>query len=370
MTTDIKRSISQIIPITAMKYKFAAAVVFTLVSLSMSGAGAKELPLVYVLGTGGTIQSKGDTRMTLNDYRAGRYDISELIEALPEIQDVAQVEAMQVTNIGSPSMTADIWKELADKINTLAAENEDIAGFVLTHGTNTLEETAFFLHLTVKTDRPVVLVGAQRPATAISGDGPINLYNAIKVAGHPDARGKGVMICMNQQINCAREGTKTSAYKVEAFQARDIGLLGVVDPDGVKFYREPVRRHTILSEFDVSSITEWPRVDVVSSYAGAPGDVVEFMAETGAAGIVLAGHGAGGSSPAQNEAFKACRDKGVVVVSTSRTGSGRVIAGSRMFENGVLAGDNLLPHKARILLQLGLASGLEKDEIKRLFEQY
>jgi L-asparaginase len=331
---------------------------------------AVDLPLVYILGTGGTIQSKGDTRMTLHDYRAGRFDISELVEALPELQDIARIEAKQVTNIGSPSMTPVVWKELAETINALAAENPEIAGFVLTHGTNTLEETAWFLHLTVKTDRPVVVVGAQRPATAISGDGPMNLYNAVKVAASEDARNKGVMIAMNQQINSAREGTKTSAYKVEAFQSRDLGLLGVIDPDGVQFYREPTRRHTIFSEFSISEISEWPRVDVVESYAGAPGDIIEFLIRSGSKGIVLSGHGAGGSSPEQSTQFKAATDQGIIVIAASRTGSGRVIQGTRMEENGILAGDNLLPHKARILLQLALASGLDKPAIERILEQY
>lgn len=338
-------------------------------ALSASIAQA-ELPKVYVLGTGGTIQSKGDTRMTRHDYRAGRFDISELVEALPELKDIARIEFEQITNIGSPSMNPEIWTTIVEKIHSIIREDPEAAGFVLTHGTNTLEETAFFLHLTLKTDLPVILVGAQRPGTSISGDGPMNLYNAVRVATTPEARGKGVMICMNQQINSGREGTKTSAYKVEAFQGRDIGLLGVIDPDRVVFYRESTRRHTLLSEFSVCSTTKWPRVDVVSSYAAAPGDVIEFITEQGAAGMVLAGHGAGGSSPEQSAAFKTAIEKGVVVVSCSRTGSGRVIEGSRQREAGIITGDNLLPHKARILLMLALAHDKSPEEIKRIFDQY
>lgn len=347
------------------------SLVASALGLAFSAAvGLAELPKVYVLGAGGTIQSKGDTRMTRHDYRAGRYDISELVEALPELNEIARIKSEQIINIGSPSMTPEIWTTIVEKIHTILREDPEAAGFVLTHGTNTLEETAFFLHLTLKTDLPVILVGAQRPATSISGDGPMNLYNAVRVAATPEARGKGVMICMNQQINSGREGTKTSAYKVEAFQGRDIGLLGVIDPDRVIFYREPTRRHTLLSEFSVCSSTEWPRVDVVSSYAAAPADVVEFMTQQGAAGIVLAGHGAGGSSPEQRDAFKAAIDKGVVVVAASRTGSGRVIEGSRFKETGIIAGDNLLPHKARILLMLALAHDKSPEDIKRIFDQY
>lgn len=328
------------------------------------------VPTVIVLGTGGTIQSKGDTRMTRYDYRAGRFDISEIIAMVPQVKDLANIEAEQFTNIGSPSMTPEVWKNLALRINQLATRS-DVSGFVLTHGTNTLEETAFFLHLTVQTDKPVVVVGAQRPSTSISADGPMNFYNAVQVAASPEARGKGVFICMNQQINSAREGTKTSAYKVEAFQSRDLGFLGVVDPDGVQFFRKPTRRHTYLSEFDISDLSEFPRIDVISSFAGAPGDLVDFVIGAGAKGIVLSGHGAGGSSPEQGDSFAAAVKKGVPVIAASRTGSGRVIEGSRMAESGIVAGDNLLPHKARILLMLAIASGkTDREELKRIFDQY
>jgi len=197
------------------------------------------LPRVIVLGTGGTIQSKGATRMVLNDYRAGRFEINELLALTPEINQLARIEAIQFANIGSPSMTPELWKSLSEKINTMAYEQPDIAGFVITHGTNTLEETAFFLHLTVRTDKPVLVVGAQRPSTSISADGPQNLYQAVQAAIDPDSRNRGVMICMNQQLTSAREGTKSSTYKVEAFNARDLGVLGVVDPTECSILETP-----------------------------------------------------------------------------------------------------------------------------------
>ncbi len=332
---------------------------------------AADLPRVIVLGTGGTIQSKGDTRMVRHDYRAGKFEIDELLALVPEVHKLARIEASQFSNIGSPSMTPELWKGLAEKINTLAYEQPDIAGFVLTHGTNTLEETAFFLHLTVRTDKPVLVVGAQRPSTSISADGPMNLYQAIQAAIAPDSRGRGVMICMNQQLTSAREGTKTSAYKVEAFNARDLGLLGVVDPDGVQYYRKPFRRHTVMSEFAIEKITTFPRVDVVDSYAAAPRDMIDFLVSKDAKGIVLSGHGAGGSSPAQADAFAEAVKKGVAVVNTSRTGSGRVIASAKNLEAGIVPADNLLPHKARILLMLAIASGKTSNaELTRIFNQY
>lgn len=332
---------------------------------------AADLPKVVVLGTGGTIQSKGADRMVRYDYRAGKYEIEELLALVPEVNRIAKIEASQFTNIGSPSMTPEIWKGLAEKINTLAETDPSIAGFVVTHGTNTLEETAFFLHLTVKTDKPVVVVGAQRPSTAISADGLLNLYLAVQVAATPEARGKGVMICMNQQINSAREGTKTSAYKVEAFNSRDLGFLGVADPDRVVFYRAPVRRHTVSSEFDVAKIETFPRVDMIDSYAAAPADLIDFVVGAGAKGIVLSGHGAGGSSPEQGKAFKAAVEKGVAVAAATRTGSGRVITTERMKTDGIVAADNLTPQKARILLMLAIAAGkTTPTELTRIFDQY
>lgn len=357
------------------KFRFIA---FLFAALAAALAHAEEkgqdllpLPKVVILGTGGTIQSKGANRMVRNDYTAGKIEIDELVASLPELKKIARIEASQFTNIGSPSMTPEIWKNLALKINQLAADDPSIAGFVITHGTNTMEETAFFLHLTVRTDKPVVLVGSQRPSTAISGDGLLNLYNAVRVAAEPAARGKGVFICMNQQINSAREGTKTSAYKVETFQSRDLGFLGVVDPDKVAFFRAPVRKHTTASEFDVAKIAAFPRVDVIDSYAAAPADYIDFAVSAGVKGLVLSGHGAGGCSPEQMKSFKAAVEKGVPVAAATRTGSGRVIASAKMTESGIVAADNLLPHKARILLMLAIASGkTTAAELTRIFEQY
>jgi L-asparaginase len=332
---------------------------------------AVDLPKVVILGTGGTIQSKGDTRMTRYDYRAGRFQIDEILDMIPQARDIATLEATQYSNIGSPSMTPELWKGLAETINKMSYEQPDIAGFILTHGTNTLEETAYFLHLTVRTDKPVFIVGAQRPTTAISADGPMNMYHAIQAAIDPDSKGRGVMICMNGQLTSGREGTKTSSYKVEAFNARELGFLGVVDPDGVQYFRRPTRRHTYMSEFDLSKIEVFPRVDVVDSYAAAPRDMIDFIVGAGAKGIVLSGHGAGGSSPDQAKAMAEAVQKGVPVVNASRTGSGRVIASGRNIEAGIVPGDNLLPHKARILLMLAIATGqTSQSELTRIFDQY
>ena len=199
--------------------------------------GNKELPLVWVLATGGTIAGKGASAESLTDYKVGSTLGSELIEAVPEIKQYANVKVEQVCNIGSQDIRVEIWAKLANRINSIFTEDPKVSGVVITHGTATLEETAYFLNLTVKHDRPVVLVGAQRPATAISADGPLNLLNAIRTAAASEARGKGVLVVMNDEISCARDVTKTNTYRVETFRSPELGFLGYVDSDKVSFYR-------------------------------------------------------------------------------------------------------------------------------------
>ena len=213
---------------------------------------SKDLPLVWVLSTGGTISGRGASSTSLAEYKSGSLLGEELVKAVPEIQLYAKVKVEQIVNISSADITVDNWITLANRVNRIFADDPKVAGVVITHGTNTLEETAYFLNLTVKHDRPVVLVGAMRPASAISADGPLNLLNAIRAASSPEARGKGVLIVMNDEINGARDATKTSTYRVETFRAPDLGYLGYVDADQVSFYRASTKRHTVNSEFDIS----------------------------------------------------------------------------------------------------------------------
>src|SRR5689334_15080752 len=244
--------------------KFAAIVA---VSVTLAQAPPKpELPLVWVLSTGGTIAGQGSSSTDLSNYESGTLRGEDLVKAVPEIQKVANVKVEQIVNVNSSDITIANWLTLANRINAIFANDPKVAGVVVTHGTNTLEETAYFLNLTVKYDRPVVVVGAMRPSTAISADGPLNLLNAIRTAVAPEARAKGALVVLNDEINGARDVTKTSTYRVETFRAPELGLLGYVDEDKVSFYRSSTRRHTFNSEFDVSRTRQLPKVDIVYSY--------------------------------------------------------------------------------------------------------
>ena len=330
------------------------------------------LPVVWVLATGGTIAGQGASSTSLTDYKTGlRGD--ELVKAVPEIAKVARVSVDQIANVSSTDITVVNWLTLARRANELLAQ-PDVAGVVVTHGTNTLEETAYFLNLTVKHDKPVVLVGAMRPATAISADGPINLLHAIRAAVAPDARGKGTLVMLNDEINAARDVTKTNTYRVETFRAPELGLLGYVDGDRVVFYRSPTRRHTTRSEFDVTGLTTLPKVDIAYSYIQPSPAVYKALAADGVRGIVLAGTGAGLVSSGELEALKAVlngpEESRPIVVRSNRTGNGRVVGRPDYDALGFVAADNLNPQKARVLLMLALTRTSDPREIRRMFDEY
>ena len=244
--------------------RYVIACVFAAMNLpSAQAPPPSTLPTVVVIATGGTIAGRGASSTSLSNYKAGALAGEELVKAVPEIKQYADVRVEQLFNVSSSDLTVANWLELANRINTIFAGDPKVAGIVVTHGTNTLEETAYFLNLTVKHDRPVVVVGAQRPATAIGSDGPLNLLNAIRTASAPEARGKGVLVVMNDEINGARDVTKTSTYRVETFRSPDFGFLGYVDADKVSFYRASTKRHTAQSEFNVNAATDLPKVDIV-----------------------------------------------------------------------------------------------------------
>ena len=336
--------------------------------------GPATPPVVWVLATGGTISGGGASATSLTEYRAGTFSGEELVAAVPDLGRHATIRVEQVANVGSPNITFDDWLTLARRIDAIFRGDPDTAGIVITHGTNTLEETAYFLNLTVRHDRPVVLVGAQRPATAISADGPLNLLNAVRAAASPEARGKGVLVVMNDQINAARDVTKTSTYRLETFNSRDLGFLGYVDGDRVSFYRQPTKRHTADSEFDLAGITTFPRVDIVYSYVEANPLLIEALIDDGIDGIVVAGTGAGGTSRPERAALERVTelpdDARPVIVRSNRVGSGRVIRRTADGEFGMVAGDTLNPQKARILLMLALTRTRDLDEIRRMFGEY
>jgi L-asparaginase len=336
--------------------------------------GDRELPLVWVLATGGTIAAKGVSSTSLSEYKGAAILGQELVDAVPEIKKVANVMVEQFCNVGSPDITSELWAKLANRINGIFVEDPKVSGIVITHGTNTLEETAFFLNLTVKHNRPVVVVGSQRPATAISADGPLNLLNAIRTASCPEARGKGVLVVMNDEINAARDVTKTNTWRVETFRSPELGFLGYVDADKVAFYRASTKRHTFNSEFDVGTIKAFPKVAIVYSYAEPNTTVIHALLKDGVSGIVFAATGAGGLASCEKEIVKAVASspsapKPIMVLST-RVHNGRVISRKEYDDMGMIPADTLNPQKARILLMLVLTKTNDLSEIKRVFSEY
>ena len=329
-------------------------------------------PRVALIFTGGTIDSVGTDRLDLAWYiEAGkRLGEGELTAAVPELKDIAEVEEVPFRRLPSQSIKDQDLFDLVNLIHRLFDEGR-ADGVVITHGTNTLEETALFLHLTVKRDRPVVVVGAMRPASAISADGYLNLLSAVRVAASPAAAGKGVLVVLNETIHSARDVTKTATYRVETFQGRDLGPLGYADNDGrVLFYHQPVRPHTTATEFDITGLSALPRVDVVVSYLGADGVMINAAVAAGAKGIISAGTGAGRPTPAEDAALDKAAAAGVVVVQGTRVGSGRTVQSPGLKKKGWTGADNLPPWKARILLALGLTKTSEIDEIQRMFDTY
>lgn len=341
---------------------------------SAQEARNKELPLVWVLSTGGTIAGRGASSTSLTEYKAGSLLGEELVSAVPEIRQFADVKVEQIVNVGSPNITLHNWMTLANRINGIFSNDPKVAGIVVTHGTSTLEETAYFLNLTVKHDRPVVLVGAQRPATAISADGPLNLLNAVRAASSLDARGKGALIVMNEEINAARDVTKTNTYRVETFRSPELGYLGYVDADKVSFYRTSTKRHSVNSEFDVSRINVLPKVDILYSYVEPNTAMIHALIASGVKGIVFAGTGAGALSSFERSALKEVLSLPAasrpVLVRSSRTGNGRVVAREEYDSMGMIPADTLNPQKARILLMLALTKTNDLEEIKRMFAEY
>jgi len=331
------------------------------------------LPRIGLIITGGTIDSVGSDRLDLAWYieTRKRLDDGTLLALLPELNDIAAVEEVPFRRLPSQALVDKDWLDLSRTIHTMFAQDR-ADGIVITHGTNTLEETAYFLNLTLRTDKPVVIVGAMRPASALSADGYLNLLNAVRVAADANSRGRGCLVLMNDTIFNARDVTKNSTYRVEAFRSRDLGPLGFADADGkVIYYHKPVRRHTTETEFDVAAMTALPRVDIVLSYVGADGALIEAAVKAGTKGIVSAATGAGRPTPAEDRAFdKAYAEHGVLMCLCSRVASGRVVRSPGLAKRGFVAGDNLQPWKARILLSLALTKTADADDIQRMFDTY
>jgi L-asparaginase len=331
--------------------------------------GQRRVALIF---TGGTIDSVGVDRLDLAWYmEAGkRLGDGELVERVPELASIAQVEEIPFRRLPSQAITDADLLDLGRTIETIFAEDR-ADGVVITHGTNTLEETAYFLHLVLKTDRPVVLVGSMRPSSGLSADGYLNLLNGVRVAAAPESVGMGVLVVLNDTIHSARDVTKTATYRVDTFQGRDLGPLGYADNDGrIVYYHRPARAHTTHTEFRLDSLGELPRVDVVVTDLGADGSMIDAAVAAGAKGIVSAGSGAGRPTPGEDEALGRAGAAGVLVCQGTRVGSGRSVRSPGIKRKGWVASDNLQPWKARILLRLALATGNDPDEVQRMFDSY
>ena len=330
-------------------------------------------PRVYLLGTGGSISFVGDYRTDYINYSYSNQHLSiqEMLERVPEVQQFAEVLPEQLINVGSTDVGLQHWLQLAQRINEIFEVDPNAAGVAITHGTATLEETAYFLNLTVKSHRPVVITGAMRPPTGLGTDADINLIDCIRVAASPESAGRGVLTVLNNEIQAARDVTKTNSYRLETFRSNELGCLGYADSDEqVVFYRTPTRSHTLDTEFQVSEGTELPRVDIAYAYAGADGLVIRALADAGVPGLVAAGLGSGGSSPEFMAALKEAKAAGTKVVIATQTGNGRVMRTRRFQEEGYIVADNLAPKKARILLMLALTRTDDPPEIQRMMLTY
>mgnify|MGYP002378118127 CR=1 FL=1 len=335
-------------------------------------APAQALPRIKVLATGGTIAgaqaSQGDA-----GYTSGKFSVEDLIKAVPRLADIADLSGEQIANIGSQTMNHEVWLRLAARCNELLSQSS-VDGIVITHGTDTMEETGFFLSLVVKSDKPVVLTGSMRPATAISADGPINLYNAVALAAHPDARGRGPLVVINDTIHFARESQKTHTTRMDAFTSPNRGIAGMLNTGKVFFYSGNSTPHTVRSEFSVAglTVTNLPRVEIIYSHADLGAETIDFLVGRGVKGLVLAGVGDGNSTDAVIAALEKAARQGVAVVRSSRVGAGVVDRNVEVNDDklGFIAGRELNPQKARILLMLGLLQSRDVNRLQELFNKY
>lgn len=318
---------------------------------------------VVILATGGTIAGVGESGKTTG-YASGTLTADELLQAVPGLDKIANIEAYQICNVNSDDITDEIWIQLTQTINEMA-QNPNVLGFVVTHGTDTLEETAYFLNLTVKTDKPVVLTGAMRPATSISADGPMNLYQAVCVAADKTAVGKGVMAVFSDHIYSARSVSKNSTYNVMAISSGTMGAMGIIRDDDVFFYEVPVQAHTMQTEFDASELTQLPDVSILYFAVDADPDLLEYAAKN-SDGIVIAGAGAGEFSKGYISVIEKLK---IPVVISSRIDEG-IITQNAVLCSNTIAANNLSAQKAAVLLRLALTQTNEQEELIRIFSTY
>jgi L-asparaginase len=340
------------------------------VALLLVASAAHAKPKIMILATGGTIAG-AQASTTEAGYKAGSFSVDDLIKAVPQLKDLADISGEQVANIGSQTMNHEVWLKLAKRVNEVLKEND---GVVITHGTDTIEETAYFLSLVVKSDKPVILVGSMRPATAIGADGPANLYDAVALAGNPEAKGRGPLVVLNDEIHYAHEVEKTNSTQLDTFKSPNRGRAGVMNTGNAYFFSQNTTRHTTKSEFSVDGkeVKDLPRVEIVYSYANFGRETIDFLVGKGVKGIVLAGVGDGNSTDDAIAALADAAKKGVAIVRATRTGSGLVVRNVEVDDDklGFVAAMELNPQKARILLMLGLMKTKDPKALQTLFVEY
>lgn len=346
------------------------SVKLSVLAILLAGAcgSALALPNITLLATGGTIAGGGDSA-TKSNYTAGKLGVEALVDAVPELKKVANVQGEQVVNIGSQDMNDEVWLKLVKKINADCAKTD---GFVITHGTDTLEETAYFLDLTVKCDKPVVIVGAMRPATAMSADGPFNLYNAVVTVADPQSAKRGVLVVMNDTVLDGRDVTKTNTTGVQTFQSPNYGPLGFIHNGKIDYQRTPQRKHTTETPFNVDQMNTLPQVGIIYNYANASDAPAKALIAEGYQGIVSAGVGNGNLYKTVFDTLATAAHNGVAVVRSSRVPTGSTTEDAEVDDTklGFVAAGTLNPQKARILLQLSLTQTKDAKQIQAMFNQY
>jgi L-asparaginase len=341
------------------------------IAIMLIASAAHAKPKIMILATGGTIAGAQASTAEAG-YKSGSFSVDDLIKAVPQLKDIADISGEQVANIGSQTMNHEVWLKLAKRINEVLKGDTD--GVVITHGTDTMEETAYFLGLVVKSDKPVVLVGSMRPATAIGADGPANLYNAVALAANPEAKGRGPLVVLNDEIHYAHEVQKTNSTQLDTFKSPNRGRAGVMNTGKAYFFSQNTTRYTTKSEFSVDGkgVDDLPYVEVVYSYANFGRDTIDFLVGKGVKGIVLAGVGDGNSTDTAIAALADAAKKGIAVVRATRTGSGLIVRNVEVDDDklGFITAMELNPQKARVLLMLGLMKTKDTKKLQELFMEY
>lgn len=350
--------------------KFQYLIVVLTFMVACPFAGAQQKPKIVILATGGTIAGAAASG-TQSGYKSGAVGIDTMVSGVPGIEKLATIKGEQISNVGSQDMSFDIMLKLAKRINEILP-TAGVDGVVVTHGTDTMEETAYFLNLTVQSDKPVVMVGSMRPSTAVSADGPLNLYNAVAVAADPKAKGQGVLVVMNDHIHAAHSLTKTSTTALQTFMSPLRGLVGITAYGKNDWYNAPPWKHTTQSDFDVTKVTKLPRVDIVFGCADMSPDLIDASVNAGAKGIIIAGVGNGNMNKASIDAAARAVKKGVVVVRSSRVATGTVDRNVEVNDDelGFIASDELNPQKSRILLSLAMLTNPQPTRLQELFRTY